>query len=59
MKVKVGDKIYDGEVEPVMVILTDTDKENIANMLPECHKYCMYPNEVKDEDTIYKWMEVE
>lgn len=29
MKVKVGNKIYDGEIEPVMVILTEQDKLNI------------------------------
>jgi len=44
MKVKVGEKIYDGEKEPVMVILTEQDKENIKNMVPEATKYCMYPN---------------
>ena len=29
MKIKIGNKIYDGEKEPVMVILTDQDKKNI------------------------------
>jgi hypothetical protein len=55
MKVKVGDKIYNGEDEPVMVILTDSDKKNIANMLPECTKYAMYPDEYKHVD-IEEWM---
>jgi len=27
MKVKVGDKIYDGKKEPVMVILDEEDKD--------------------------------
>ena len=44
MKVKVGDKIYDGEEEPVMVILTEQDKLNITTMLPEATKYCSYPS---------------
>ena len=35
MKVKVGCCIYDGEEQPVMVILSKEDKENIANMSPE------------------------
>lgn len=45
MKVKVGNKIYDGEKEPVMVILSDQDKRNIANMLPGCSKYVSFPSE--------------
>jgi hypothetical protein len=44
MKVKVGNKIYDGENEPVMVILSKSDRENIADMLPEATKYCSYPS---------------
>ena len=63
MKVKVGDKIYDGEKEPVMVILTDDDKENIANMAPEAHKYCAYPNDdcwiKNDYKAIREWMKKE
>ena len=43
MKVKVGNKIYDGEKEPVMVILTAGEKEQIANMYPDATKYCIYP----------------
>ena len=45
MKIKVGNKIYDGEDEPVLVILSDSDKENIANMLPTATKYCSYPKD--------------
>ncbi len=60
MKVKVGDKIYDGKKEPVMAILTDQDKENIANMLPECTRYCIYPKSFfKDTDACLDWMEKE
>jgi len=57
MKVKVGNKIYDGEKEPVMVILTEKDKENIANMLPGCTKYCMFPSNYSLLE-MEKWMEV-
>ena len=45
MKVKIGDKIYDGAIEPVMVILTDDDKANISNMPPNNFKYLSYPEE--------------
>ena len=43
MKVKVGNKIYDGKNKPVMVILSKGEKEQIANMHPEATKYCVYP----------------
>jgi hypothetical protein len=56
MKVKVGNKIYDGNEQPVMVILEGKDKENIRDMLPECTKYCMYPETFSVEE-IRKWMD--
>jgi hypothetical protein len=55
MQVKVGDKIYDGEKEPVMVILADQDKENIKNMRPDNTKYCMFPDTWTEKE-IKKWM---
>ena len=55
MKVKVGNKIYDAENEPIMVILNDNDKENIARMLPDATKYCSYP-EGYDETKIKGFM---
>lgn len=48
MKVKIGDKIYDGAEVPVMVILTPGDKKNIKNMLPEATKYAQCPQEYPD-----------
>ena len=58
MRIKVGDTIYDAGEEPVMVILSETDKQNIANMLPEATKYCGYP-EGTDRDFIREWMKIE
>ena len=43
MKVKVGDTWYDGKKQPVMVELTDKDKENICEMPETSSKYCQYP----------------
>ena len=60
MKVKVGDRIYDGEKEPVMVILSEDDKGLIASMEVGATKYCSYPEESKwindDYKLIKKWM---
>ena len=55
MRIKVRDETYDGEDEPVMVILTNKDKENIANMDKGCTKYCMYPDNMNEEEVL-EWM---
>jgi len=51
MKVKVGDKIYDAVDQPVMVILSENDKLNIANMDLEATKYAAFPFIPDGEDT--------
>jgi hypothetical protein len=58
MKVKIGDVIYDGGVEPVMVILSDDDKENIRNMTPESKKYCHFPDTMTANEARI-WMKTE
>lgn len=55
MKVKVRNKVYDGEKEPIMVILEPGDKENIKRMPAELTKYCMYPDHL-DPEEIKEWM---
>ena len=63
MKIKVRDKIYDGKKEPVMIILSKGEKEQIANMHPDATKYCVYPAEEKwmkdDYKAIKEWMSEE
>lgn len=53
MKVKVGDTVFDGDVLPVMVILTQDDKDAIRNMGGSV--YCCYPDKM-DDATIDRWM---
>jgi len=55
MKVKVGNTIHDGNDEMVMVILSEKDKENIANMPEDNTKYCCAPDGT-DPDEIRAWM---
>lgn len=57
MKVKVGDTIYSGDEQPIMVILTDADKYNITHMLTEATKYAEYPADVYSSEEIADWME--
>jgi hypothetical protein len=60
MKVKVGNTIYDGEYEPVMVILSKGERKQITDMHPDATKYCVYPETeywIKDDYTKIKaWM---
>ena len=56
MKIKIGNKIYDPNKEPVMLILDDQDKVNIAAMLPEAKKYCAYPD-FMDPRKVECWMD--
>lgn len=56
MKVKVGDRVYSYLKQPVMVVLAEQDKKNIANMPPEATRYCSYPTEGWTKEEILEWM---
>lgn len=58
MKIKIGTKIYDAGKEPIMLILTEQDKSNIKNMMPECSKFIIFPDHC-DKQKISKWAETE
>ena len=58
MKVKVGDKTYDSEDVPVMVVLEGQDKERICSMPPDLHCYVSAPaGYFESEDMYREWME--
>ncbi len=63
MKVKFYDSgseqsiIISADDVPIMIILDEADKENIAEMEPEATKYCQYPKEF--HDTINEFMKTE
>ncbi len=44
MQVKIGDTWHRGDEEPVMVLLSEQDKENIRHMLPNATRYAVAPN---------------
>jgi len=58
MKVKINSKIYDSDKQPIMLTLSDAEKELIANMAAEAHKFCVYPANSKAEK-IKQFMEDE
>lgn len=57
MKVKIGDKIFDSEKEPIMIILNEGDKINISSMHEDATKYCTFP-ENWDLDLIKEFMKI-
>jgi hypothetical protein len=54
MKVKIGIKIHDAELEPIMLILTENDKNNIKNMDHTSSLYCKFPDDLHS-DEIYEF----
>lgn len=50
MKVKIGNEIHDSKDEPIMIILSDKDKENITNMDKNCTKYCCFADNIDIKD---------
>jgi len=56
MKIKVGDRVYDGTEQPIMVILTAQDKDNIARMPDWATKYAQYPDCWLEKE-IEEWMD--
>ena len=56
MKVKIGDKVFSSENQPIMVILTDKDKENISNMHPNCTKYATFQDDWGSQQKMLNWM---
>ncbi len=56
LKVKIGNKIYDSNDEPIMVILDKQDVEYISNMPKHNTKYCSYPETGYSEEEIREFM---
>ena len=45
----------DPELRPIAIVLSDKDKENIANMARDADTYCVYPDTMSQED-ISVWL---
>ena len=55
MKVKIGNTVFDGEDEPIMVILSALDKQNIADMAEAEARYACWPKGL-DRDEMTAWV---
>lgn len=56
MIVKIRDKLYSSEDEPIMLVLADTDKQLISDMGAQ-KIYCRFPEGTKQEEVV-KFMDV-
>jgi len=57
MRVKIGNTVYDSENEPIMLLLSNVEKQHISNMPYDAHKYCSYP-EGREESEIEEFMKL-
>ena len=55
MQVQIGNHIYDANTEPIMLILSNNEKEQICNMHPDAERYCQYPDSFS-KDEIFEWI---
>lgn len=59
MRIKIADKWYEVDIDqPIMIELTDKDKENIRNMSSSATKYAIFHDlEPKTIEQKWAWME--
>lgn len=62
MKVKVGDKIFDANEEPIMMIFENQNEKetvigHLSDMIPDARRYCMFPLGM-DEDKVREFMKI-
>lgn len=58
MKIKVGDKVFNSDDQPIMVILEDYEKELIQQMSPKNARLCVFPEGHSTEE-IQAFMKLE
>lgn len=60
MKVKIGDQVFDAELEPVMLILSAKDRANIAAMSPDATRFLQFPDDhFPSEEAMKAWAALE
>jgi len=59
MKVKVGDKWYDANIEPILIVVSKLERQQISDMADDSKGYyCQCHDDVPVEE-VYKFMEIE
>lgn len=62
MKVVINGTVHDARDEPILLILDDDDKSNIAQMTETAHNYMAYPDTLSEEDArdiMRRWMGID
>ena len=57
MIVKIGNTYYKSTEQPILLILSESEKEHIANMSKDNKKYCSFPEE-SDIDEIKEFIKL-
>jgi len=58
MKVKIGNTLYDSTQIPILLILSDEDKDLLSRMDPEANSFCSFPEGINKE-AVHNWMQKE
>ena len=59
MRVKVGKRIYSSDKLPIMLVLSDEEKKQIADMGDGASKYAVFPNDnAMTNDEAIEWMQL-
>lgn len=58
MKVKLNNIIYDSEKQPIVLVLSQEEKELIGNMSSEDFKFCSFPEDMTIEK-VQEFMKME
>jgi len=56
MRVKINDTWYDANDVPILIEMSDKDKENIANMAKGSNRYGVIPDYTMSVEEATKWV---
>jgi hypothetical protein len=48
MKVQIGNQFFDAEETPILLILNENDKRNLANMKSDAYIYLCFPKNISE-----------
>lgn len=58
MQVKIGNKVFNSDDLPIMLLLSNEEKNRMLNTESKGDKYCSYNPKVISAENIKNWMEM-
>lgn len=58
MRVKIGDRVYNSDDEPIMVILNGTEKWFVDTLDPDDNRFIVYPSDSLSEEEVEEFMKI-